>query len=115
MSYKRWREEFISEAAQNGYRYQEATAMLRAATSLQRSSEIQCSIDVGEKELARLERRDAAAEKRVTAIVTAHGHSVEFQGDPRGCPFTIKVKPEGQSWTRSISCPGLGLPARCFA
>ena len=73
MSYPRWREEFIAQFCGSfdsaGSTIGDARALLRAATSLQRSGEIQCSIDVGERENARLEKRDERAQERVRKIV----------------------------------------------
>ena len=109
MAYTKWREQTFSGLGRMGFTYYDASLLLRAATSLQRSSEAQCSFDMGERETKRLERRDAAAEERVRQIVCRYGASVEFQGDPRGCPFTVSK--DG----RDESVPGHGLPARCFS
>ena len=84
--------------------------ILRDATGMQRRNEIQCSIDVGEAELARMERKDRAGEARVRAILATVQASPDFNGDPRGYPFSV-IQPDG----RAFGVPGVGLPARCFA
>lgn len=109
MSYARWRQETFTELGAMGFKYGDITALLRRATRLHRSGEINCSIDVGEKELARLEKRDERDEAAVKKIAESNGATVTFQGDPRGCPFTIEKDGKG------CAVPGRSLPARCFA
>jgi len=90
-----------------------ATRLLREASTQQRISEIECSIDVGEKELTRLERRAEASCKRVREMVTGE---VEFGGDPRGFPFVLKC-PSGSTYDfggRGLGVPGRGLPVSAF-
>jgi len=110
MSYQKWREEFIAEFSRAfpnaAYRY--PLGFLREATAEQRWNEISCSIDVGEAETARQERRETARHKRVEAMAREIGATIEWQGDPRGCPFAVKLG------DRLIYVPGRGLPARCF-
>lgn len=109
VSYSRWREQFFQEAGRLGITWEDASRLLRAASTMQRVSEISCSIDVGERELARLEKRADAAEKRSRKIVESYGLKLTSQGDPRGCPMAVVS--EG----REYGIPGRGLPARCFA
>ena len=109
-SYQTWREEFIRDFA----RYvpkgtqSDALAFLRDASGEQRFAEIATSIDVGEKEMERLERASERRTERVKARCEALGIGLETCGDPRGSPYTLIV--DG----RKISVPGRGLPARCF-
>jgi len=116
MSYKKWREQTISELGHIGIGYDLAVWLLRQATTIQRISEIECSIDVGEAELDRLQRRSDSAVARVTERLQewGQGHTVSFQGDPRGCPFKITHRKPGESFDREIAIPGRGLPSRCF-
>lgn len=111
MGYAKDREAFVAAfwryfPASDG---KDSGALLRAATSAQRYNEIVTSIDVGEKEMARLERADARRTERVRAICERIGATLEAIGDPRGHPYTLTT-PDG----RTLSVPGRGLPARCF-
>lgn len=112
MAYQKWREEFLTDFAREfpkaGHR--NALMLLREATAEQRWNEIDSSIDVGEKERARLERASERRMERVRIICERIGAGLQGNGDPRGCPFSI-VAPDG----REIAVPGRGLPARCFA
>lgn len=111
MAYQKWREEFIAEfiRAFPKASYSVALALLRAATSEQRWNEIDCSIDVGEKEHDRLEKVSERRMGRVKALADKIGAGLDTNGDPRGCPFAL-IAPDG----RKVYCPGRGLPARCF-
>ena len=112
MSYRKWREEFLvrfSRLVPQGTRA-DAEALLRAATGSQRYNEITCSIDVGEAELARLERREENRTKRVRDLCAKLGVKLDENGDPRGDPYCLLV---GEREYR-LSVPGNGLPARCF-
>ena len=68
----------------------------RYETALHRISERQCSEEMSEAETARVERREAAAEKAVQKIAEAHGLTVRFNGDPRGGAIRL-VLPSGKS------------------
>lgn len=118
MSYRQWREEFIHIFTQEfpKARLDEALLLLRAATSEQRWNEIACSIDVGERETARLEKASDRRMERVQAICDKIGAKLVPNGDPRGDPFFI-LPPSGKTtdWgERGIGVPGRSLPARCF-
>jgi len=116
MSYQKWREQTISELGQVGIGYDLAVWLLRQASSLQTISERECSFEMSEREAARLERRSDSIVKRVTERLQewGQGHTVNFQGDPRGCPFTITHRKPGEAFDREIGVVGRGLPARCF-
>lgn len=111
MSYRREREEFLSQFARFFPKgaHSVALALLRESSAEQRYNEIASSIDVGERELARLERRSNARLLRVRAIAERLGGKLSENGDPRGCAFTI-ITPDG----REIGIPGRGLPASAF-
>jgi len=112
MGYQKDRESFIAEFTKYfpNAGYSVALAFLRDASGAQRYNEITSSINVGEKELARLAAQDEKRRSRVTALAGKIGaQAVTFNGDPRGCPFSIITK-EG----REVRVPGRGLPARCF-
>lgn len=111
MGYQREREEFFSLFSREFPKASiyDARLLLRDASASQRYNEIVSSIDVGERELARLEKADAARDARVGARVRAIGGELETGGDPRGNPYAIKC-PSG----RILSVPGRGLPAHCF-
>ncbi len=118
MGYQKEREEFLVRFARE---FPEApitfaAALLRHASSAQRYNEIVTSIDVGQKELDRLERVSEKRRERVEAICQKIGAGVEFNGDPRGFPFFVKC-PSGYAndWgRRGLGVPGRSLPARCF-
>lgn len=111
MGYQNDREAFVAEFARHfpNASHWVATAFLRDASGAQRYNEITSSIDVGERELARLEKLDARRTVRIVNRAKKIGAKVEDGGDPRGCPFSL-ITPEG----REIRVPGRGLPARCF-
>ena len=110
MAYKAWREEFLSEFARTfpGASHSKALAFLRDATAEQRWNEISCSIDIGETETARQEKRSERRLARVRKLAESIGAQLSENGDPRGCPFGL-VK-DGCT----VYVPGRGLPARCF-
>ena len=111
MGYQKEREEFTAEMVRHfpTCSMRTISAFLRGASGAQRYNEITSSIDVGEKELARLERCDERRTARLVKLAESIGAKLEEGGDPRGCPFSV-VTPAG----REIRCPGRGLPARCF-
>ena len=117
MSYQKWREEFIVEVSRvfPSCSYHKATEFLRAATAEQRWNEIDCSIDVGKVEHARMEKRSERRMERVAKLAATIGARVNPNGDPRGCPFAlIGVNNDPMHNCVSVSVPGRGLPARCF-
>lgn len=111
MSYRKWREEFLHQfgRAFPNASHRTALALLREASAEQRWNEISCSIDIGERETARQERRAEARTERVRALCARIGATLDENGDPRGCPFTLKTT-DGQE----IPVPGRGLPASAF-
>lgn len=107
-SYTRDRIQTASRLGALGYNDAEIDTLLRAATSIQRVAEIQCSFDIGERETKRLDKRSDNAEARVNRIVTAHGHKYEPMRDARGYAFHIMA--DG----REYGIPGRSLPASAF-
>lgn len=99
----------MQEFGRAGISYTDGCTLLRRATRLQRSSEARCSFEMSERDQKRLEDRDKRDEQTVAAIAGQYGLTADFQGDPRGCPFTLLVE------NQAIYVPGRGYPARVFA
>jgi hypothetical protein len=110
MSYQAERDQFIATTARLGLPLPVATALLRAATTLQRLAVAQCNgdwpADNGERRVvqcARCERywvpavvlkggcADCRAEARAHAAVVGTGWTVTTQGDPRG--YVLRILP----------------------
>lgn len=75
-------------------------AALSASTTIQRTAEIECSIEMSERESARTAKRGESAERRLTAIAAKYGATVDWSGDPRGCPSIVYPPREGEEFTR---------------
>lgn len=69
-----------------GWSHVDIAAFLRAATTALTTGEILCIVELSEREQARVERRSASADKRMADIAAKYGCSLEWSGDPRGCP-----------------------------
>lgn len=118
MGYQKDREQFIALFYREfpSARLSDCLALLREASAEQRFNEISSSIDVGDKELARLEKRSENRTARVRAICERIGGKLIENGDPRGYPYLIAT-PSGRTndWgQRGIGIPGRGLPASAF-
>ena len=87
MGYQQDREAFINQFARVFPKapFSVALTFLREASGSQRYNEIASSIDVGEKELNRLELADERRDLRVTMLAASIGATIETGGDPRGC------------------------------
>jgi hypothetical protein len=108
--YAKWRNEAEMGLFALGFRPGAIGRLLSAATTLHRLSEVSCSVEVSDREQARMERREKSAEARVRSIVSeVPGASVDFQGDPRGCPFGVTVN------GRTEYVPGRPFPAAVYA
>lgn len=68
-----------------------ARLLMRHGATYGRLAEVECSVELSERETARLERRQAQLERRMRELVSelGDGFSVDFSGDPRG--YTVKV------------------------
>jgi hypothetical protein len=111
-SYKSAREEFLSLFAKlipNG-RHADALSLLREATAEQRWNELYSSVDIGEAETARQEKRSEKREARVRALAEKLGCKLDAQGDPRGNPYLLLVGPQ----EHRLSIPAKGYPASFF-
>ena len=105
---RKWRDEFIGEAVQNGITVADARALLSKARTIKRLAEAQCNgdwpADNGERETAECPRCgtwwhpsaigrrtgrcvNCRAEDRTVALMGRYAPviRVDFQGDPRGC------------------------------
>jgi hypothetical protein len=111
MAYSKWRNEFLFQFARKfpNARMADAMTLLKAATSEQRYHEIDCSINVGEVELSRLEKASESRKVRVLELCERIGARLDHCHDPRGAAYTL-IAPDGSS----VAVPGKGLPARCF-
>lgn len=108
MNKKQWRERldtiscFISEAQHAGSMCsvqdieQFCDLLHRYETTLHRILEIQCSVEMSEKEEKRLSDKEERIEKRVKDIVDLLKFKVQFNGDPRGGAIRF-VLPSGRS------------------
>lgn len=70
----------------------------RNDTTLNRINDTRCEVPMSDKETAAMEKKEAAAERRVTALVEELGFKVVFNGDPRGGAVRI-ILPDGSSNT----------------
>ena len=79
----------------------------RHARTHNRLQEVACSVEMSEAQQARHDKRDAAIEDRISALVSQFPRSkrgrilVRFEGDPRG--YTVKLvvpkaKRDGNTW-----------------
>lgn len=111
MGYQKDRTDFLFEFSRTFPHAHQgiARALLRDATGAQRYNEITSSIEISEREAARLEKRDNARTARVQRCAAMIGAKLDENGDPRGCPFVL-IAPDGHK----VYVPGNGLPARCF-
>ena len=119
MGYQSEREQFIRDMGREfpAASMADIQAILRAGTSEHRWNETTCSINIGERETARQEKRSEARTGRVRAIVERLGGKLIENGDPRGYAYYIACPSgfTGGDWgRRGIGVPGRGLPARCF-
>lgn len=118
MSYQKEREEFIVQFVRlfPKARHSDAEYLLRQASAEQRWNEIDCSIDVGEREHDRMEKASERRIERTRKFCSSIGARLITQGDPRGYPLQIKTAndPSDDEQTRGLGIPGRGLPARCF-
>jgi hypothetical protein len=106
MTYQREREMFLGRWAQYGREYGEGRAILRNANTLQRIAALMCSVEMSERETARVEKRSDNAERAILKTVqTVPGWGADFQGDPRGACVKL-LPPDGytDSWGGSGWC-----------
>lgn len=79
-----------------------APLLARDAGIIKRIEEAFCSIEMSEKETARLERRAELAEKRIHKVAKSLGITATTGGDPRGCcaylHFTYAEHKPHNSW-----------------
>lgn len=118
MSYQKEREFFLATFAREfpSASMDVARRLLREATGSQRANEILCSIDVGEREQARIEKREERRDARVAKLAESIGAKLKPGGDPRGFPYVLLLPSEATyDWGgQGLGIPGRGLPARCF-
>lgn len=118
MGYDKERSEFLQHFGREfpNARHEVALAFLRAATSEQRWNEIDCSIEISDRERARHEKASERRTARVAKLAKSIGSELITNGDPRGYAYLLKC-PSGRSYDwgqRGLGVPGRGLPARCF-
>lgn len=111
MSYRKWREEFLFQFASEfpTARLSAALSLLKAATAEQRNNEAECSFEMDEAETVRREKRSLARNRRVAEQLKELGAMLAYNGDPRGCAYTIKC-----ASGREIPIPGNGYPPSAF-
>lgn len=111
MSYQREREEFLSAFAREfpNASAEVARLMLRNASAEQRYNEITSSIEVSEREAARLDKASTLRGRRMRKLCFDIGATLVEHGDPRGNPYLITTPSK-----RELSIPGRGLPASAF-
>ena len=108
-SYQKDRESFFGVMGRLMVTEHDTRALLRAASTIQRTAEIDCSFEQSEAQSKANERKSDSAVRRAAEIAARYGMTVEASGDPRG--YTLKLLKDG----REYGVPGRGLPARCFA
>lgn len=118
MSYQREREEFLSAFAREfpNASAEVARLMLRNASAEQRYNEITSSIEVSEREAARLDKASQRRTERMRKLCRSIGAELIENGDPRGYSYLIKC-PSGKTtdWgNRGLGIPGRGLPPSAF-
>ena len=109
MGYAKEREEFVARWMARGAKLEDVRAVLLAAGTLQRCGEIDCSVDIDDKERARMEAREARAMEHIRAAVKGWKVVPVFGGDPRG--YVVKLKERGQT-ERDVYA---GVPAMGFS
>lgn len=113
MSYNQDRDATIAALTECGASLATCRGILAAATTLQRISELTCSVEMSERETARLERREANAEERVHRLAATFGARADFNGDPRGYVVRL-ILPSGKYNTWGGAESGWGVAARGY-
>lgn len=132
MRTQRDRDEFISIMAREGVPVDVARTLMLEGARLHRIAELQCSSEAADRDrvpcpggvdgclcrdygsfsginehgtVPRINVREAAIERRVSALCAAHGLVPVFNGDPRGAVLKLKV-PSGvtNDWGREGVC-----------
>lgn len=62
---------------------------LSASTTVQRCAEIECSVEMTEREERSTTRRGDLALARLRGVAAKYGATVDWSGDPRGCPTIV--------------------------
>lgn len=68
----------------------ELSRLGRAATTYARIQEIWCSVELSERQTAKLEQREQRLENLIKSIAASLELIAVFQGDPRG--YTVRLK-----------------------
>lgn len=121
MNYTEALQRYHRDAALSGVDYQDAETLRRAAMTLHRWSEHECNGVIQRAEFGMFDHkgrpmpagkcytaynidgpgpvryaptadRETPAIKRAEAIAAKYGATLEYQGDPRGWPLTLKMK-----------------------
>jgi hypothetical protein len=102
------REEFPNEP--EGLVRTIATALMRRATRSQKYAELLCSVDMGEKGQARVEKQDEKNDDAIERLAAQLGMKCRIGGDPRG--FVVSVfLPSGRSNSWGGKEHGWGVPS----
>lgn len=99
MSYQYDRGIFVEVMRNEGVPYGVSILVMRHANTIQRIAALECSVEMSEREAARVEKRAAACERRIAEILAPYNVTADFSGDPRGCCVKVRL-PSGRanSW-----------------
>lgn len=118
-SYQSDREEFVGVIVSEGGSATLARSMMRNATTIQRISELECSVEMSEQEAKRLKRKNDACEHRIAKLAESIGAKLMTSGDPRGyCSKLILKSGRYNTWggpESGFGIPAQGYPASRFA
>ena len=108
MAYAKDREAFIYQMAlECGMPIRNVYKALRAATTLQRAAEVDCSANISNDDRATLDARVERAGK-ILAAVRPNGWTLTIHGDPRGYVVKMYRPDEDPEMGRGIAVPGKG-------
>lgn len=93
----------------NGGHIHDAERIMRASATLTRLAEMQCSVEMSEREAKRVERQEATRAALVDRICAPYGFKAIHGGEPRG--YIVKILfPDGKYNTWGGAEEGYGVP-----
>lgn len=92
------RNDHFARMGQAGWTSAHIRSVLSAATTCMTTSELLASVEMSEREQARIEKRGERAFARIDAVAQLYGGRAEFSGDPRGCPSIVGCSLPRTAW-----------------
>lgn len=93
---------YMRLATNHGMDVDDLLALRATSISLRRLGEIVCSVEMPEKESARVDKRIANLEAKASRIAARMGINIKFQGDPRG-PQIYIILGDGFNSSRDLA------------